>query len=229
MEMSLKDPSARKLLNVYDSLYFDNQKLNKSGLYNAPGKSNSMFKSVENINTLFKKFAISVSSDDLRGIMYYTNQDGVYRNRWTSIDGYKNTGKFMFSPFGFVPTMIGISAANETYKFVRDLISGKRDSYKTLSLKMGTMLNDTRKIFNPETESERWLTVGKNVGGWLINPFLDGYNTLTSATDITDLFRGIGKNFLNLDEETDYNMENWYIGVGETFSNLVLGRHPTNI
>mgnify|MGYP003585815223 CR=1 FL=1 len=229
MELSLKDQNARKLLNVYDSLYFDNQKLNKSGLYNAPGKSNSMFKSVENMNTLFKKFAISVSSDDLRGIMYYTNQDGVYRNRWTSIDGYKNTGKFMFSPFGLVPTLIGISAANETYKFVRDLVSGKRNAYQTLSLRTGKMLNDARKIFNPETESERWLTLGKTLGGWLINPFIDGYNTLTSATDITSLFKDIGKSILNLDDSTDYDNENWYIAVGETFSNLLVGRHTTNM
>jgi hypothetical protein len=228
-ELSLNDTNARKLLNVYDAIYFDNQKLNKSGLYNASGKSNSMFKSIENLNTLFKKFAISVSSDDLRGIMYYTNQDGVYRNRWTSIEGYISTAKFMASPVGFVPTMIVISAGGETYKFVRDLISGKRDAYKTLSLKMGTMLNDTRKIFNPETESERWLTIGKNVGGWLINPFLDGYNTLTSATDFNSLFRDIGKNILNLDDDEDYNNENWYMGVGETFSNLIIGRHATNV
>ena len=228
-ELSLKDTNARKLMNVYDALYFDNQKLNKSGLYNAPGKSNSAFKVVENMNTLFKRFAISVTSDDIKNIMYYTNQDGVYRNRWTSIDGRKNTGLSIISPTGLVTSLVFVSAGNESYKFIRDLTSGKRNAYQTLSLKMGSMLNDARKIFNPETESERWLTLGENIGGWLINPFIDGYNTLTSATDFNDLFKNIGKSIFNLSDGTDYDNKNFYIAIGETFSNLMVGRHITNI
>ena len=226
-ELAITDKNARKLLNIYDALYYDNQKINKSGLYKHG--SFSVYQIAENLNTLFRKFAIGANSEDIRSIFYYTNQEGVYRNRWTTLEGYGNTAKNLVSPVGIVPTLLVTSFAGETYNFVRDLVSGKRDAYKTLSMKMGEDLTFLSKVLNPETDGERATAVAGKIGNGLFKPFLDGYNSLTSATDITDLFKNVAKSTLNLDEGVDYDYENYYIAAGETGLNLIFGRHFTNI